>query len=368
MATMTSWPLMVALVQSAIYLPAAFLAILGGILADSYDRKYYIISLQSIIFTVTILLTVFTLLDAINPPLLLLLVFIMGCAVALVTPGWKATIPELVPPNNMPEAVALNVVGFNVSRAIGPVLAGVILAIYSAASVFATASISFLIIIAAFQSWQRIPTGKVVKKGRFQDATLAGFRYLRESSPMQTLLIRSAAFYFSASATWALLPLVARLQLGLGPGEFGLLFGLLGLGAVLGALILPLLRRLAGPDHVISIASVGFASATLLLAFSGYFIASCAATILAGGFWMGALSTFNIAAQTIAPAWVRARALALPLTVFSCSMAAGSAFWGKIASEFGIPTTLIGASAGLLLGVVMTRKMPLSNLVAGKSG
>ncbi len=364
MTTLTESPLLVALVQSAAYLPAAVLALLGGILADTHDRRRYIITMHASIFMVIAFLALSTHYHAVTPPVLLFLVFALGCAVAMATPGWKATIPELVPPRDMPAAVALNVVGFNVSRAIGPALAGAILAAYSPAAVFAVAAVAALLVIAAFHSWRRSPGNRTAPKGWFLEATLAGFRYLRESSPMQVLLIRSAVFYFSASATWALLPLVARSQLGLGPGEFGLLFGLLGLGAVLGALVLPLVRAHAGPDPVIAGATVGFAATTLLLAFSDSFLASCIATVLAGAFWIAALSTLNIVAQTIAPAWARARALALPLMVFSISMAAGSAFWGEVASRTGILMTLLAASVGLLLGVLTIRRLPLPCRVA----
>jgi predicted MFS family arabinose efflux permease/quinol monooxygenase YgiN len=356
MTTLAPSPLMVALVQAATSAPVFLLALPAGALADIVDRRRYLIVSQVWMMTAAATLGVLTLTGVTTAPILLIFTFALGIGTAMMMPAWGAITPELVQRSELHTAIGLNSIGMNVSRSVGPALAGFIVAAAGPGVVFILNAVSFLAVIAALKRWQSTPVASELPAERVVGAIRAGLRYARHSPELRAVLIRGAAFFVFASASWALLPLVVRLELKSGPGTYGLFLACLGVGAIAGALLLPRVRTRLSRDGIVAGATGLYAIAMLALAHSVSVYEAGAAMVLTGLAWISVVSSLMTAAQTALPGWVRARGLALFWVVFMGGMAAGSAIWGQIASWIGIPYALTAASAGALLGIAATWK------------
>jgi MFS family permease len=356
MTTLSDDPLMVALVQAATTLPMFLFALPGGALADIIDRRRLLMGAQLWVATVASVLALLTYAGLTGPYILLALTFAMASGAALSAPAFQSIVPELVPRAILPDAVALNSLGVNIARAIGPAVGGLIIALAGPPAVFALNTVSVFGVLTVLLMWRRKPATSALPAEHFFGALRTGTRYARQSPDLQTVLIRCLGFFPFASGLWALLPLIARRELGLGPSGYGGLLACMGCGAVIGALVLPWLRRKLSPNRLTVAATVAFAAATMLLGQAGSFVVAAAVMALAGFAWIAMLSTLNVAAQLAVPTWVKARALALYLVVFQGSMAAGATFWGTLAGEIGIPMTLLMAAAGLVAGLLLARR------------
>lgn len=344
--------MMVALVQAATSLPVFLIGLPAGAIADIMDRRCLLLWTQSWMLAVAAVLGVLTLAGATTPWVLLALTFALGLGAAMNAPAWQAIVPELVPPAELPAAVALNGVGFNIARAIGPALGGLIVAAAGTAAVFLLNAASFLGVLAVLYRWRHPSHAHPGPPERVLGAMQAGLRYVRYAPALSVVLVRAGIFILCGAALWALLPLVARQELGLEAVGYGVLFGCLGLGAVVGAALLPQLRRRVTSDALVSGAIILFAAATFALASVQHFALLCAAMIAGGVAWMTVMSTFSVAVQTAVPAWVRARALAVYMLVVQGGLAAGSALWGAVATHRSIPLALRCAAVGLVIGVL----------------
>jgi MFS family permease/quinol monooxygenase YgiN len=354
MTSLSSSPLMVALVQAATTAPVFLLALPAGALADIVDRRRYLIASQVWMMLVAATLGVLTLSGVTTAGILLVCTFALGIGTAMMMPAWGAITPELVQRSELQAAIGLNTIGMNVSRSVGPALAGFIVALAGSGVVFLLNAVSFLAVIAALKNWQSKPRDSELPAERVVGAIRAGLRYARHSPELRAVLARCAAFFLFASAAWALLPLVVRKVLQSGPGTYGLFLACLGVGAIAGALLMPRMRTRVSRDGIVAGATGLYALAMLALAHSGNVYAAGAAMLLTGVAWISVVSSLMTAAQTALPAWVRARGLALFWVVFTGGMAAGSAVWGQVASWVGIPYALTAAAAGSLLGIAAT--------------
>ena len=269
MTTLAPEPLMVALVQAATSLPIFMFALPAGALADLIDRRRLLLGLQACAGVLAVILAVVVATGAVTPGLLLLFTFMLGTIAALGAPAWQAMTPDLVPKPLLAQAVALNGVGINIARAIGPALGGLVITALGIARPFALNAVSFVAVILALWLWRREakPTSALPAE-RFFAAIRAGLRYARSSAQLRATLVRSAGFFLFGSALWALLPLFARGPLAGGPGLYGALLTGVGTGAVAGALLLPPLKARLGAD--LTVAS-GTAALALVMALLGLF-------------------------------------------------------------------------------------------------
>lgn len=357
---LSSAPAAVATIQAAGTLPFFLLAIPAGVLSDIFDRRKLLIGVQILLACVSLTLMTLASLDLLTVEALIGLTFLGGIGAALAAPAWQAVVPELVPREVLKSAVALNSLGINIARAIGPALGGLLLAGFGAAVTYGADVASYVLVISALLWWKR-PRGEAdLLKENFAGAFRAGLRYARASHELHIVLLRAGVFFGFASAVWALLPLVARNLLGGSAGYYGFLLGAIGLGAIGGAFLLPALRRRLDADGLILFSAVVTALVMAILALRPPEAMAPVALLFLGMAWIVALTTLNGVAQQILPNWVRGRALAIYLTVFNGAMAAGSLGWGVVAEAAGIPQTLLIAAAGLLVaGVVMHRvKLP----------
>lgn len=356
MTSLAPTPLMVALVQAATTSPVFLLALPAGALADIVDRRHYLIATQVWMMIVAAILGVLTLAGLTTAPLLLVFTFALGIGTAMMMPAWGAITPELVPRAELHAAIGLNTIGMNVSRSVGPALAGLIVAAAGPGVVFILNAVSFLAVIAALKSWRHPPKESELPAERLFGAVRAGLRYARHSPELRAVLTRGIAFFVFASASWALLPLIVRQELNSGPGTYGLFLACMGIGAIGGALLLPRVHGRASRDRIVAGATVLYTVAMLALAHSGNVYAAGAAMLVTGVAWISVVSSLMTATQTALPGWVRARGLALFWVVFMGGMAAGSALWGQIASWVGIPEALTLAAIGALVGIGATRR------------
>lgn len=353
-------PAAVATIQAAGTLPFFLLAIPAGVLSDIFDRRRLLIGVQILLACVSLTLMTLASLDLLTVEALIGLTFLGGIGAALAAPAWQAVVPELVPREVLKSAVALNSLGINIARAIGPALGGLLLAGFGAAVTYGADVASYVIVIAALLWWKRPHSEADELKENFAGAFRAGLRYARASHELHIVLLRAAVFFGFASAVWALLPLVARNLLGGSAGYYGFLLGAIGVGAIAGAFLLPILRRRLDADGLVLLSAVITAAVMAILALRSPEAFAPIALLFLGTAWIVALTTLNGVAQSILPNWVRGRALAIYLTVFNGAMAAGSLGWGVVAEAAGIQQTLLIAATGLLLaGMLMHRvKLP----------
>jgi predicted MFS family arabinose efflux permease/quinol monooxygenase YgiN len=290
---------------------------------------------------------------------LVLLTFLGGVGAALATPAWQAITPELVPRSDLKGAVALNSLGINIARSIGPALGGFLLAGFGAATVYGLDVLTYLVVAAALLWWRREADTDDGLREHFGGALRAGLRYARASRDLHRVLWRAVLFFAFASAVWALLPIVARQEIGGGPSFYGLMLGSVGAGAIGGAVVLPRVRARLGQDRLVLAMSLVTAGATALLALTNLEVVALIATFVLGIAWITLLTTLNGTMQAILPNWIRGRGLAIYLTAFNGAMAAGSLGWGFLAQGFGTDRTLIMSGLGLALIAVVAHRAPL---------
>ena len=354
MMSLSPSPTLVALVQAATSLPVFLVGLPAGALADIVDRRRLLLWTQGWMFVVTALLSGLTFLNLVTPWVLLTLTFALGLGAALNAPAWQAIVSELVPRADLQAAVTLNGVGFNIARAVGPALGGAVVAAAGVGAVFLLNAASFLGVLMVLFRWRRTPRENALPPEHVLGAMRAGLRYVRYAASVHAVLIRTGLVMLCSSALWALLPLVARTELGLDAISYGILLGALGIGAVFGATILPRVRQRITVDPLVAGATVLFAAVTVALAYVQGFAWLCVAMAGGGIAWISLMSSFNTAVQTSVPAWVRARALAVYLLVSQGGLAVGSALWGAVATHVGTATALLWAACGLILGLAVT--------------
>src|SRR5580704_8874244 len=357
MTQLTVSPLMVGLVQAAMTVPVFLVILPAGALADMVDRRRFLLITQGWMVLASGLLGVFTLLGAVTPWMLLLFTFLLGLGAVMNDPAWQAITPEIVSTENHSPAVALNSVGFNVARAVGPALGGLVIAAAGSGVAFLLNAASFFGVIFFLYRWKR-PHIEQVATGRVRDALVAGLRYVRGAPPVRSILIRTGAFSLAASSLPALLPILARPH---GATGYGLLLGFFGLGALAGAAVLPRVRTRFSVDRLVACDILLFAAMTFAAGRVQTFSLLCLVLFTAGTAWIGILACLNIAAQTMCPSFLRARALSMYLLVLQGGMALGSATWGALATRFGVPAALSCSAAALAVGLLAVRRHRLTS-------
>jgi len=293
-------------------------------------------------------------LGRVTPPALLAYVFLAATAATLMAPAWYVIVPQLIPSENRLPAIMLNSLGFNVSAAVGPALAGFVMAAFGFAAVFWFGLVFFLALIGAIVWWRPPPDVARLSAERYGAVLRATLRQARRNPYLAATLVHAGVFAVSASAYWALLPMVARNNVtGDGPLAYGLLLGAIGAGAVVGSIAAtPLLGRL-GVDRLAAGATVGSAVALILLGLAPQFYAAIAACLIAGGSWITILGICNASAQVALPVWVRGRGLSLIAVVIGCGLVVGSLLWGQIATLAGVPVAMLLAAAFTFFGMLL---------------
>ena len=341
-------------------LPFFLFAVPAGTIGDIVDRRRLILVTEIWMLLIAAALAIGTLAGAMTPALLLLLTFCLSTGDALEAPAWRATFPEIVGKEDLPAALSLNGVEFNLARAVGPGLAGVILSAVGVGVTFALNTFSFLGVIFVVAKWKPPARKNYLPVETFLGGLAAAVRYVRYSPGIRTVLVRSGLLIFFTSVFWALLPVAAKTISG-NPIVYGLLLGFFGAGAVFGAVVLPRLRAKLSAEATLGLATLIFAAVLLGIAFLRSEVVLVPLMLLGGGAWTVFMSGFNILVQKLAPDWVRSRVLAFYLFVFQGSVALGSTVWGFVATHAGIHRALVVAGAGTAACLVLQPLLRLPN-------
>jgi len=360
MTSLAPAPVMVSLVQVAATLPVFLLAIPAGAMVDIVDKRRFLIVGEVLIALGGCVFAALVWLGWVTAWTLLVFAFLVAAGEALTAPGWEAVVSLLVPKRDLPMAVAVNSVGVNISRAVGPALGGALLGAFGVSAPFVLNAVSNLGVIGALAWWPEPARAKSkLPPEHFASAVITGVRHARYNRHLIATLIRAAGFFVFASAYWALLPLVARLQVRGGPTVYGALLGGIGVSAVLAAPLLPRLRGWLGAEGLSAAGALGSSIATALFGFAHSFPLAFAASLAAGSSWIASVSNLNVSAQIALPEWVRGRGLAVYITMMAGALSLGSVIWGAVAARFGVSTALWAAGAGGGLAVVLLRRWRL---------
>ncbi|MHA7778037.1 MFS transporter [Roseibium sp. M-1] len=360
MTTLNPSPAIVALVQTATTAPIFLLALFAGALADRVDRRRFLLLVNLTLFGVTGTMAALTSIGAMTPVLLLGFTFAIGTGTALMAPAWQALVPSLVSRESLQPAIALNSMGINIARAIGPAIAGFLISSLAISAPFVVNAASYLVILTALLIWkpEAKPTRTLPPEPLF-GSMATGLRHARRNGALKMTLVRSFGFFVFASAFWALLPLVVRRLEGGGAEAYGLLLAAIGFGAVAGALALPSIRKYLEANRLVALGTVVISTAMVFLSLATSTALALPAAVLGGLGWITVLTSLNVSAQTALPNWVRARGLAISLMVFFGCMSAGSAGWGQVATLTSVPAALLIAAAGAVLAIPLTWRAKL---------
>ena len=360
MTTLSPSPAIVSLVQAATTAPIFLFALFAGALADRVEKRRFLLIVSLVLTGVTSAMAALTAAGAMTPALLLAFTFVMGTGAALMAPAWQSVVPSLVPGESLQPAIALNSMGVNIARAIGPALAGILISAVALSAPFVVNAVSYLAIVAALLLWKpESGPAKTLPPEPLFGAMVTGLRHASRNSALKATLLRSFGFFIFASAYWALLPLVARGIEGGGPEIYGVLLTAIGAGAVAGALALPSIRQRIDANRLVAAGTLITAASMALLGIATSTVMALPAAVLGGLGWIAVLTSLNVSAQTALPNWVRARGLAITLMVFFGSMSAGAACWGQVATATSTPAALLIAAAGAVLAIPLTWRAKL---------
>jgi MFS family permease len=352
MTSLSSSALLVALIQTASSLPILLLALPAGALADIVDRRRLLILSQTTMLVAAGALSWLTVTGLTSPVLLLALTFALGVGSALNAPAWQAIIPELVAREDLTAAIALGGINYNAARAVGPALGGLVVAWAGAGATFALNAVSFLAVIVVLFLWERAPRSGMLPAERIFGAMRTGIRYVRYAPALRSTMVRTAAFTLGGSAVWAVLPLVARFELGLKASGYGLLLACFGTGAILGGACLPSFSRRVSRNALAAFTSTVFAAAMLGLSSTNSVVTACIFLAIGGAGWTMTMSILNVAAQLAVPNWVQGRALSCYQIVLQGGMAGGSALWGVAAGGVGVRAALACAALSIVVALL----------------
>lgn len=354
MTSLAPSPLIVSLVQTASSLPMFLLALPAGALADVADRRKLLIAAQAWMAAAALILGILTGRGEVTPWTLVVLTFAMGCGGAVVGPAWQALVNEIVDHEDVPAAISMNAVGFNAARSVGPAVGGLIVSLGGPEATFLLNAVSFLAVLFVLWRWKRERIESALPGERMTAAMRAGLRYVRHAPELRAVMARTLSFVVGASCLWALLPLIARLELKTNAGGYGLLLAFFGAGAVTAGTLIQRIRARLPVERLIAVSTLLFAGVLLLMGMLRTMPSVSVAMFVGGMAWLSMLSSMNVAAQTVLPSWVRARALSIYLLVFFAGFAAGSTLWGFVATEWGFTAAFHAAAVTLLLGLPLT--------------
>ena len=352
-------PILVALVQTADYLPDVAFGLVGGVLADTFDRRRLLMAIQGFLVIAGAALAALTFAGLMPPALLLTFTFLIGCGSVVVLPAYQALVPDLVPRAQLHAASALSSISINIARAAGPAIAGVVIAQAGVGAVFALNTAMYLLFLVVLLVWRPRASATPGRREQFISAMRAGGRYVRYAPVVRRILLRSALFLLPASALWSLLPLIASRRLALGADGYGLLLGALGVGAIAGVVILPRARSRLSINALLAASGIVFAVALAVVVLISSAIAVLVVLLLAGMAWVAFLSTINAELQLFLPAWVRARGLSVYQMVLFGAQGFGALAWGALAEPIGIMPTFLIAAVVMVAGVATMRVWPI---------
>lgn len=364
MTSLSDSPDMVALVQASTTLPVMMFSLAAGAIADNYDRRRILLTAQGFMLFVSVVLAVFAWYGLLSPWLLLGFTFLIGCGNALNNPAWQSSVGDMVPRRDVPAAVTLNSVAFNIARSVGPAIGGAIVAAAGAVAAFVVNAFSYIGLLVVLARWEPPRVERLLPRETLLIAMGAGIRYVAMSPNIRSVTLRAFAFGFGGIVALALLPLIARDLIKGGPLVFGVLLGAFGAGAVVGAFLSARLRRMLTTEALVRATFAAYATSAAVIGISTMMALTMLALAVAGACWVLALSTFNATVQLSAPRWVVGRALSIYQMATFGGMAAGSWAWGYATLHLGPQQALLLSALALLAGGAIGLRYVLPPLTA----
>lgn len=353
---------------AALYtLPVMLLMLPAGVMADRYDRRRILIVAQLAQGAVAFALGVLAALGKITPGVLLAASFGLGVGTAIGAPPWQSLVPELVPKSRMPEAVTIGAVSFNVARAVGPAIGGVVLAWRGPAASFFVNAASFLGVVVVLWKVEAIRAaserarGDGKREGAFA-ALATAIRHTLRSRPLRACVVAISVFAPPAASTSAILPMFARVTLDAGARGYGSLLAALGGGAITGALALPRLRARLPARVLVACAMALFAAATLAMSQTTSLRSACVAFFVAGLGWVSSFSTLAALLQTSAPDALKSRVMAVYGLAFIGAWVVGAATGGALADTVGMARAIAVGAVMAALAAAVTSRLALPEL------
>ena len=347
MTDLTGSHQLISLVQASTTTPVMLLGVFAGAIADNYDRRLVMLAAQWLMLAASALLALLAWSGGIGPYSLLGFTLLVGCGTALNGPAWQASVRQQVGPGDLSQAISLNTISFNLARSVGPALGGVLIALTSPALAFALNALSFVALIVVLLRWRPEQPGRARQPMLASIAT--GIRFCLSSSPVRRVLVRGFAFGFGGVGYLALLPVVVRGRMHGSELDYGLLLGAFGLGSIMTALWVAPLRRRFGSEAVVGVSTVLFAAALFPIAAAQSLAPALAAGLVAGGSWVAALTSLNVAMQLRSPEAILGRCLAIYQSVTFGGMALGAYALGVLADLIGVPGAIRLAAVLLLV-------------------
>jgi len=356
-ATLSASPLIISLIQTASSLPALLFSYPAGVISDHSDRRKFLIGLQVFLFLVVFVLSVLTLLKLLDIGLLLFFTFLIGIGSALTTPVWQAITPEVISKDRMKEAIALNGVNFNLARAVGPALGGILLLAGGISSIFLFNAVSFLALIVGLYRWKNTPSP--AKSVEFRKTAIEGLRAVRRAKPFQHLLIRTVSFTAFVSILFAFLPQLSKYEWHQNSSQYTWLWVSLGAGALAGSYLYGIWNKFLSAPKIILISCELVAVCLFLLSLASRFYLLNGIMFLTGIGWINATSTLNVLAQQHSPNELKGRFLAINVTVFQGSIALSSLLWGSLSNRLGTLPVMKIASTGMIIFCAVLAFLPM---------
>ncbi|MET0270094.1 MAG: MFS transporter [Sphingomonas sp.] len=359
MTHLTSSAEMVALVQTALMLPLMLISVPAGAIADMFDRRRIALAGLGFATVSAMVLTTLSFFGLATPWVLLAFCSLIGGGVALYSPAWQASISEQVGPDDLPAAVALGAISYNIARSFGPAVGGVIVLAAGATAAFGVNAIGYIPLLGALFLWRRLPTANRLPPERIDRAIISGARYAFHSSPVRTVAVR--AFFISGCSATAvsLTALIAKDQLGGDAGTYGLMLGCYGVGSVLGAFFISEIRDRFSPEAALRGCSLVTAAMVIAIGLSHATILTCGFMALAGASSMISTSMLNVAVQLSVPRWITARALSFYQSALTAGVGIGAAIWGRVAGEVGVAEAFVASGVALALSTLLGFVLPI---------
>lgn len=361
MATVSSSDVLVALVQASSTLPAFFLAVFVGAIADNFSRRMVMIVGRSLMMAASAMLTILMAFGITNPWMILAFSFLDGCGIALSDPAWRASIGDILERRHLPAAVTLLNVGFNTVRSVGPAFGGIIVAAFGPLVTFALTTLGFVApLTALWRNKWKVQTSSLPREA-LTTAIYDGLRFTAISSEIKSTIVRGTLFGFAGTSTLALLPLIARDVLKAGPVGYGIMMGGFGAGALAAGLMNPRLRRTLTQEQLVVLACIACALCELALALTSSLPIATVCLAFGGAGWVTAWSGLGVNVQLASPRWIVGRTISIYSAFTYGGIAGGSWFWGIIVQNYSLPSAMACSCVATLAVAALGFKVPISN-------
>lgn len=343
MTELTSSHVLVALIQASATIPILLLGVFAGAIADNFDRRRVMLLAQTGMLAVSAVLAVLGYAGWLNPALLLALTLMVGMGTALNGPAWQASVRMQVGRDDLPQAIALNSISFNLARSVGPALGGVLISIWSVSLAFAINAVSYIGMIVVLIAWR--PEANQPQRQPILGSIRVGLAFCWSSMPIRKVLLRGLCFGLGVAGFQALMPTVVRGMLHGTELDYGLMLGAFGIGSIVTALWVSKARRRFGSENVVSAATAAFALALLSISLATTLPHAMLSAFLGGAGFVSAMTSLNVAMQLRSPEAILGRCLAIYQAVTFGGMAMGAWAWGSVADIAGQPFALRAAAA-----------------------